>query len=164
MQTVLLIDDDPGLLDILALTFEDAGYAVQTAGDGQAGLEIQRRKPVHAIVSDVNMPRLDGFALCRALRAAGDDVPLILLTSRDNEIDEALGLELGADDYVSKPMSTRVLLARVRALLRRQTHLVSPELDCIDHRVLPDILSDHRAVTATVRWTRAQPLSDATAE
>jgi DNA-binding response OmpR family regulator len=72
------------------------------------------------VVSDVNMPGLDGFSLCRRMREAGDTTPLILLTARDGEIDEALGLELGADDYVAKPFSTRVLLARVAALLRRE--------------------------------------------
>ena len=72
------------------------------------------------MVSDVNMPGLDGFALCKKLRESGNRVPLVLLTSRDDEIDEALGLELGADDYVAKPFSTRVLLARISALLRRE--------------------------------------------
>ena len=117
---ILLIDDDASLLDVLSLAFEDAGYSVVTARDGAAGLAlIQGRRPA-AIVSDINMPGIDGFSLCRRLRQAGDDVPLILLTSRDNEIDETLGLELGADDYLGKPFSTRVLLARVAALLRRE--------------------------------------------
>jgi DNA-binding response OmpR family regulator len=71
------------------------------------------------VVSDVNLPRLDGLSLCRRLRGAGNAVPIILLTSRDSEIDQTLGLELGADDYVVKPVSTRVLVAPVRALLRR---------------------------------------------
>jgi DNA-binding response OmpR family regulator len=82
---------------------------------------VANRESPDLIISDVNMPRLDGFALCRKLRAAGNPVPLVLLTSRDSEIDEALGLELGADDYVAKPFSTRVLLARIEALLRRET-------------------------------------------
>ena len=120
MATILLIDDDRSLLDVLALSFEDEGYDVLCAYDGEDGwLQFRNEKP-DLIVSDVNMPRLDGFSLCRRLRADGYDLPLILLTSRDNEIDEALGLELGADDYVAKPFSTRVLTARVKALLRRQ--------------------------------------------
>jgi len=119
MPTVLLIDDDAALLDVLSLAFEEAGYDVARAADGKAGLAAHRARAAHAIVSDVNMPHLDGFALCRALRSANDPVPLVLLTSRDGEIDEALGLELGADDYVAKPFKTRVLLARVAALLRR---------------------------------------------
>ncbi len=118
---VLLVDDDPALLDALALAFEDAGHVVETAPDGQRALDRARRAGhgLDAIVSDVNMPGLDGFTLCRRLREAGDGVPFVMLTSRDGEIDEALGLELGADDYVVKPFSTRVLLARVASLLRR---------------------------------------------
>lgn len=117
---VLLIDDDPALLDALCMGFEDAGYEVSSARDGREGLRrISEDRPA-LVVSDVNMPGLDGFSLCRKLRSENNDIPLILLTSRDSEIDEALGLELGADDYVSKPFSTRVLLARVGALLRRE--------------------------------------------
>lgn len=117
---VLLIDDDPALLDALCMGFEDAGHEVLCARDGSEGLRrIADDRPA-LVVSDVNMPGVDGFTLCRRLRAANSELPIILLTSRDSEIDEALGLELGADDYVSKPFSVRVLLARVGALLRRE--------------------------------------------
>ena len=121
MTTTLLIDDDVSLLDILSMAFEDAGYTVVTAVDGLAGLEVINSNPdVDLVVSDVNMPGLDGFSLCRRLRSMNLELPFILLTSRDTEVDEALGLELGADDFVTKPFSTRVLLARVAALLRRE--------------------------------------------
>ena len=120
MARVLLIDDDPALLDALALTLEDAGHEVWTAADGGIGLKAHQANRHEIIVADVNMPVLDGFSLCRRLREAGDTVPIVLLTSRDSEIDEALGLELGADDYVTKPLRTRVLLARIAALIRRQ--------------------------------------------
>ena len=119
MALIVLIDDDPGLLDVVSLALEDAGHEVRRAPDGVDGLGLLRAGGVDLVVSDVNMPRLDGFALCRKLRAEGDATPIILLTSRDNEIDEATGLEQGADDYLSKPFSTRVLVARVAALLRR---------------------------------------------
>ena len=119
MARILLIDDDASLLDALSLTFEDAGYDVLTAPDGQRGLELVKKEALDAIISDVNMPGLDGFSLCKKLRESGNRIPLVLLTSRDDEIDEALGLELGADDYIAKPFSTRVLLARITALLRR---------------------------------------------
>lgn len=126
VSTILLIEDDAALVDVLSLAFEDAGHAVASARDGVEGLgRIERDRP-DLVVSDVNMPRLDGFTLCRRLREAGNAVPLILLTSRDSEIDQALGLELGADDYVIKPFSTRVLLARMGALLRRQELRQSP--------------------------------------
>jgi DNA-binding response OmpR family regulator len=119
MARLLLIDDDPSLLEVLTLAFEDAGHTVQTTLDGAAGLRALGAGGVELVVSDVNMPLVDGFALCRKLRQSGSQVPLILLTSRDSDIDEALGLDVGADDYVSKPFSTRVLLSRVTALLRR---------------------------------------------
>ena len=117
---ILLVDDDPSLLDALAMSFEDEGYIVDTAPDGDIALVKIANDPPDIVISDVNMPGLDGFSLCRRLREKDNDLPIILLTSRDNEIDEALGLELGADDYVAKPFSTRVLTARVKALLRRQ--------------------------------------------
>jgi DNA-binding response OmpR family regulator len=117
---VLLVDDDDALLDVLALAFEEAGHVVARARDGRQALEAIRAQRPGVVVSDVNMPHVDGFTLCRRLREAGEGLPLVLLTSRDSEIDEALGLEIGADDYVTKPFSTRVLLARVAALLRRE--------------------------------------------
>ena len=119
MARILLIDDDPALLDVLVMAFEDAGHDVVSAGDGAAGLEWVDRILPDLVVSDVNMPRVDGFALCRRVRERYPELPVILLTSRDSEIDEALGLDWGADDYVTKPFSTRVLLARAAALLRR---------------------------------------------
>ena len=119
MARILLVDDDPALLDVVAMAFEDAGFEVQTAGDGLLAMaEINRRRP-DLVVSDVTMPRLDGLGLCRRLRRAWPQVPVILLTSRDGELDEAMALEDGADDYITKPFSTRVLLARAGALLRR---------------------------------------------
>lgn len=119
MPRVLLIDDDPSLLDLVALAFEEAGYEVATEPNGIRGYEATRKGAPDLVVSDVNMPGLDGFSLCRKLRAEDNQVPLLLLTSRSDEIDEALGLELGADDFLSKPFSTRILLARAHALVRR---------------------------------------------
>jgi DNA-binding response OmpR family regulator len=126
VSTILLIEDDAALADVLAVGLEDAGYVVLQARDGIAGLECIARDQPAVVVSDVNMPRLDGFALCRRLRASNNLVPLILLTSRDSEIDQALGLDLGADDYVVKPVSLRVLVARVGALLRREQLRAEP--------------------------------------
>ena len=123
---LLLIDDDDALLDMLAMSFEDEGFEVTCALDGQKGLDAVANTPFDVIVTDINMPKVDGFTLCRKLREQGNEVPLILLTSRDSEIDEALGLELGADDYVTKPFSSRVLLARVKALMRRQVARSEP--------------------------------------
>jgi DNA-binding response OmpR family regulator len=133
MAHVLLVDDDPGLLDVLSLAFGEAGHQVQAAADGEQGLRAHAQTPADLLVVDVNMPRVDGFTLTRRLRERGDRVPILLLTSRADEVDEAFGLGLGADDYVSKPFSTRVLLARVDALLRRTAARAQP---AIDHEVL----------------------------
>jgi DNA-binding response OmpR family regulator len=124
--TLVVVDDDPQLLEVLALELCEAGYAVHSACDGKSGLELVNEQRPDAVILDVNMPVLDGFSLCRRLRAAGNTVPIVLLTARDSELDEALGLELGADDYVTKPFSTRVLLARVATLLRREQSRRAP--------------------------------------
>jgi DNA-binding response OmpR family regulator len=121
MAKILVVDDDAALLDVLAMALQDAGHTALTASDGRAGLSrIDADRP-DLVISDVNMPHVDGFTLCRKLREVRNGVPIVLLTSRTDELDEALGLELGADDYVAKPFSTRVLLARVAALLRRES-------------------------------------------
>ena len=153
MARILLIDDDESLLDVLSLAIEDAAHQVAVARDGLEGLRRARADRPELILCDVNLPRLDGFSLCRQLRAAGDRTPLVLLTSRDSEIDEALGLELGADDYVSKPFSTRVLLARVAALLRREqlrsgAPAAAAPLRCGELELDPDRLSVAYAGTA----------------
>jgi DNA-binding response OmpR family regulator len=153
MPRVLFIDDDRSLLDVLSLAFEEAGYTVDTAADGRAGLAaIDARRP-DAVVSDVNMPGLDGFALCRTLRAKGDRVPLVLLTSRDGEIDEALGLDLGADDYVAKPFKMRVLLARVAALLRREAARLPDAPEAAPALIRGDLAIDPDRLE--VRWRGA---------
>jgi len=121
MAHVLLVDDDATLIEALSLVLENEKHRLTIARDGQQALELVEHEAPDVIVSDVNMPKLDGFALCKRLRDRGIDIPIVLLTSRDNEIDEALGLELGADDYITKPFNTRVLLARISALLRRNS-------------------------------------------
>lgn len=114
-----MIDDDAALLDSLAIVLGAEGHTVVPFAAGKPALAHLAREPVDAIVCDVNLPDVDGFTICRQLRARGDATPLVLLTSRDSDIDEALGLDLGADDYITKPFSTRVLLARLHALARR---------------------------------------------
>jgi DNA-binding response OmpR family regulator len=126
MATLAIVDDDPELLEVLALEFRGAGYVVHSAANGRAGFDLVQREQPDLVIVDVNMPVLDGFSLCRRLRDLGSLVPIVLLTARDSELDEALGLELGADDYVTKPFSTRVLLARVAALLRREQSRCAP--------------------------------------
>ncbi len=119
MPRVLLVEDDRSLAGVLAMAFEDGGHTVILAHDGREGLARALADSPDLVVCDVGLPRLDGFGLCRALRERGNRVPFLLLTARDAEIDHALGLDLGADDYVVKPASVRVLLSRIAALLRR---------------------------------------------
>jgi two-component system OmpR family response regulator len=115
---VLVIDDDRGLVDLLSIALEDAGFAVDRAHDGKAGWERFTAGSPDLVVLDLLMPELDGLELCRRIREH-HATPVVMLTSRDDEMDKVLGLDLGADDYVTKPFSTRELIARVRAALRR---------------------------------------------
>ena len=117
-RTVLLVDDDPHIREVLAFAFDKAGFAVRTAGDGEEALaDVAHHKP-DLVVLDINMPRMDGLEVCRRLRASGD-VPVLFLSSRDDEFDRVLGIELGADQYVVKPVSPREVVARANAILRR---------------------------------------------
>lgn len=118
MATILLVEDEPILADTLRYNLEHEGYTVLAAGDGVKALELARQKQPDLLILDVMLPRLDGFSVCRILRGESD-VPIIMLTARQDEIDRIAGLELGADDYVVKPFSLGELLARVRAILRR---------------------------------------------
>ncbi len=115
---VLVVEDEPALRETLAYNLERAGYRVLTAADGRQGLEIARRERPDALVLDVMLPGLDGLEVTRILRQESA-VPILMLTARADEIDRVLGLEIGADDYLTKPFSMRELLARVKALLRR---------------------------------------------
>ncbi len=115
---VLLVDDDPHIRALLAFAFDKAGFAVEEAGDGEAALVAVTRQVPNLVVLDINMPRMDGLEVCRRLRATSE-VPVLFLSSRDEEFDRVLGIELGADDYVTKPFSPREVVARANAILRR---------------------------------------------
>jgi DNA-binding response OmpR family regulator len=117
--TIVVIEDDPNIADLVDLYLRREGFRVVQASTGAAGLEAVSREHPRLVVLDVGLPAdMDGLAVCRALRA-DSDVPVVMLTARDGEIDRVLGLELGADDYITKPFSPRELVARVRAILRR---------------------------------------------
>jgi two-component system OmpR family response regulator len=116
---VLVVDDDPHLREVVGFALGQAGYTVEEAANGRAALEAFRLRPPALLVLDVMMPEMDGLEVCRAVRQQSR-VPIIFLSSRDDEVDRILGLELGGDDYVSKPFSPRELVARVKAVLRRQ--------------------------------------------
>jgi DNA-binding response OmpR family regulator len=117
-RKILLVDDDPVLLDTLSYRLAQEGFQVITAGDGAQALQKAREERPDLVVLDLMLPELDGFDVCRILRR-GSEVPILMLTARESEMDKVVGLELGADDYLTKPFSLRELLARVRALLRR---------------------------------------------
>jgi DNA-binding response OmpR family regulator len=119
MSNILLVDDDPGVLDVVAFMLRREGFDVDEERDGTAALEKARANPYDIVILDVMLPGISGTDVCRALRGESD-VPILMLTARDAEIDRVLGLELGADDYVTKPFSTAELLSRVRAILRRR--------------------------------------------
>jgi len=118
MAKIAVIEDDRTLADLLKYNLSREGFAVFTAGDGNSGLELIRREKPDAIIMDVMLPGMDGFELTRLLRRESA-APVLMLTARSDEIDKVLGLELGSDDYLTKPFSMRELLARVKAMLRR---------------------------------------------
>ncbi|MBL9050162.1 MAG: response regulator transcription factor [Tabrizicola sp.] len=115
---ILVVDDDPRLRSLVGLALERAGFGVITASDGQAALMQAAREAPDLIVLDQGLPEVDGLEVCRRIRARSE-VPIIFLTARDDEMDRIIGLELGADDYVTKPFSPRELVARVKAILKR---------------------------------------------
>lgn len=125
---ILIVEDEANIVQLDRLYLEREGFEVASAADGQAGLEAVERLHPALIVLDVMLPVMDGLAVCQALRAAKNQVPVIMATARDEDIDKILGLELGADDYLTKPYNPRELVARVKAVLRR-TSLGDPLAD-----------------------------------
>jgi two-component system, OmpR family, response regulator RegX3 len=118
-KSILVVDDDPGVLDVVAFTLRREGFDVDEEKDGAAALDAARARNYDIVILDVMLPEVTGTEVCRELRAESD-VPILMLTARDAELDRVSGLELGADDYVTKPFSTAELLSRVRAILRRR--------------------------------------------
>lgn len=118
-ELVLLVDDEPSILQLARMYLERENFRVQEAKDGEAALEVVNKLHPALIVLDVMLPKLDGFEVCKRLRAANNDVAILMLTARDEDVDKIIGLELGADDYLTKPFNPRELVARVKAILRR---------------------------------------------
>ena len=119
MSRILVVEDDPAILRGLADNLKFESYEVLTAGDGEAGYRLLRETKPDLLILDLMLPRMSGYELCRKARSEGISTPILMLTARGEEADRVLGLDLGADDYVTKPFSVRELLARVRAILRR---------------------------------------------
>ncbi len=126
-EKILVVDDEVSLQETVAYSLKKEGYTVEIAGDGNKGLELARTSKPDLIILDVMLPGMDGFEVCRTLRHE-TNIPVLMLTARDDEIDRVVGLEVGADDYLAKPFSMRELIARVKALLRR-VRLMREEAD-----------------------------------
>ncbi len=132
MQKITLVDDDENILTSVSMALEAEDFNVKTFSDSEAGLSDILSDGPDLVVLDVKMPKLDGFGLLEQLRKSSD-VPVIFLTSKDDEVDEVLGLRLGADDYITKPFSQRLLVERIRATLRRQAARLSDADDSIEN-------------------------------
>jgi len=118
-ELILLVDDEPSIIKLARLYLEREGFRVEAVNDGEAALTAVARDQPALVVLDVMLPKLDGFEVCRRLRVSQPDAAILMLTARDEDIDKILGLELGADDYLTKPFNPRELVARVKAILRR---------------------------------------------
>ena len=118
-ELILLVDDEPSIIQLSRLYLEREGFRIAAANDGEAAIAAVRREHPALVVLDVMLPKLDGFEVCRRLRATNDPAAILMLTARDEDIDKILGLELGADDYLTKPFNPRELVARAKAILRR---------------------------------------------
>ena len=126
-KSVLIVDDEKTIVDIVTYNLQREGYETWEAYDGEKGMELVREKNPDLLLLDVMLPKQDGFSVCRTLRAEGVDTPILMLTAREDESDKVLGLEIGADDYITKPFSMRELLARVKANMRRTVRPEEPE-------------------------------------
>ena len=120
MKTILVVDDERHIVDLLRLYLEKEGFGVIAAHDGEVALALHDRHQPDLVILDLMLPKLDGFEVCRELRRRGD-TPILMLTARTDDVDAIVGLELGADDYVTKPFNPRALVARVKAILRRSS-------------------------------------------
>lgn len=135
MVTIVVIEDDPLILHPLADALREHGYTVLTAGDGKSGLEIVQNRQPDVVILDILLPVMDGWEVCKAIRRTSV-VPILMLSSLNEEVDRILGLELGADDYLTKPFSTRELIAHIKALLRR--------VEFSTPRTLPNVMDFER--------------------
>lgn len=130
-ELILLVDDEPNIVQLARLYLERDGFRVQAVGDGEAALQAAGRLNPALMVLDLMLPKLDGLEVCRQLRALDSPMPILMLTARDEDVDKILGLELGADDYMTKPFNPRELVARVKAILRRGERLAGKRSEAL---------------------------------
>jgi DNA-binding response OmpR family regulator len=155
--SILIVEDDPALLRGLKDNFESQNYCVQVARDGREGLSVALASPPDLLLLDIMLPKMNGYEICRAIRAAELELPIIMLTAKGQEEDIIRGLELGADDYVTKPFSIRELLARAKAFLRRRHFAAStifPFGDCKLDLVAHKLFRNGKEVTLTAKEFR----------
>jgi len=152
MTRVLIVEDDPAILRGLKDNFLAESYEVLTAMEGETGYRLIREQKPEVVILDLMLPRLSGYEVCRRLRQEGNQVPILMLTARGEEADRVLGLDLGADDYVTKPFSVRELLARVRALVRR----AHPPTPLLEELRFDDVIVDFRRYEAHKGGTRIE--------
>ena len=155
MPTILLVEDELTLSETLRYNLEREGYSVLVAADGVHGLELARREQPDLLILDIMLPRLDGFSVCRILRQESD-LPILMLTARQDEVDRIAGLELGADDYVAKPFSLGELLARVRAIMRRSDRQPTASREVLDAGALRVDTGSRRAWRAGAELALSQ--------
>ncbi len=144
MKKVLVIEDDPAILKGLISSLEMEGYSTVSASDGEEGFKLGKTLNIDLIILDVMLPNKNGFEICSDLRKAEINTPVLMLTSKKEEIDKVLGLEIGADDYMTKPFSVRELLARIKAILRRNTELTKS----IDEIIFGSVQIDFKKLEA----------------
>jgi two-component system response regulator VicR len=137
-KKILIVDDEKNISDILEFNFKKEGFETMTAHDGQEGYDLAINKSPDLILLDVMIPKMDGFTVCRKLRER-INTPIVMLTAKEEEVDKVLGLELGADDYITKPFSTRELMARVKANLRRTEVINANESNGSNHIKCQDL-------------------------
>ncbi|MEN6423736.1 MAG: response regulator transcription factor [Phycisphaerales bacterium] len=135
MRTVLIVEDEPAMLRGLEDNFKSKGYYVLTAMDGRLGLETALKEKPDLILLDIMLPEMNGYEVCSHVREKGLDMPIIMLTAKDQESDIVLGLNLGADDYVTKPFSIKELMARAEAFMRRRKDTEPPAYEFADCRL-----------------------------
>lgn len=135
MTKILVVDDEPAMREGLSDNLSLEGYKVQTAQNGEAALEAINQDTFDIVILDVMMPKVSGFDVCKSLRKDNNNVPIILLTAKGEEMDRVLGLEFGADDYIAKPFSLRELLARIKAVLRRTQTIASTAVENQTHLI-----------------------------
>jgi DNA-binding response OmpR family regulator len=158
-EIILIVEDEPSLQETLAYNLQKQGYTVEIAGDGRAALEMGRQLKPDLVLLDIMLPGLDGIEVCKTLRRESYLSPIIMLTARDDEIDRVVGLEIGADDYLTKPFSMRELMARVKAQLRR-SHIIRDEIEKLqtDTGRSPNPNTEHSYGNLTINDTRREAI------